>query len=128
MAVGEYHYRRQNIAGAKKSYTKALRIYYANPFRLENTGLSPSIINIMEQRMKNMTTVNFKPLHFPLTNDVLHRLHETYVPDMSFESFLEWRRKHNVTDEFTINKHLLRNRQQVVSEREAALKKRKHQN
>ncbi len=127
MAVGEYHYRRGNIAGAGKSYRKALRIYNDHPFPLEQAGLEPRLINILCQRTEDIATMEFKPLHFPLTGEMLHSLHETYLPNLSFEDFLDRCSTHYVKDEFTINKHLLRDRQQVVSEREAALKKRKHQ-
>ncbi|WP_411844369.1 DUF309 domain-containing protein [Salinicoccus sp. HZC-1] len=126
MAVGEYHYRRQNVAGAKKSYSKALKIYEDNPFSLENLGMEESLISAMISRMENMSSAKFKPLHFPLTRHILRRLHETYIHVLSYDGFLNWIREHQVTDEFIINKHLLRDRSQVVQEREAALKKRKH--
>ncbi|AKG74059.1 DUF309 domain-containing protein [Salinicoccus halodurans] len=128
MAVGEYHYRRQNTAGAKKSYRKALKIYDENPFSLEKAGMDSSLIDVMGERIKNMSSVKFKPLHFPLTDEMLHSLHEAYLPHLPYDDFLIWCRNQKVSDEFTVNKHLLRDREHVVMEREAALKKRKHQN
>ncbi|WP_017548912.1 DUF309 domain-containing protein [Salinicoccus carnicancri] len=127
MAVGEYHYRRGNIAGAVKSYQKALTIFDRRPFVLEKGGLEPSIISIMEGRLSDMHDVPFSPLEFPLTQTILIELNSTYMPAMPYESFLKWRKKRHVTDEFTVNKHLMRDRRQVEADRKAALKKRKHQ-
>ena len=127
MAVGEYHYRRGNIAGAVKSYRKALSIFDRRPFALEKGGLEPSIISIMESRLADMHDVRFSPLEFPLTQNILMELNSTYLPGMPYESFLKWRKMRHVTDEFTVNKHRMRDRRQVESDREAALKKRKHQ-
>jgi len=127
MAVGEYHYRRGNIAGAVKSYRKALSIFASRPFRLEEGGLEPSIISVMERRLANMHDVRFSPLEFPLTQNTLMKLNSTYLPEMPYESFLEWRKVRHVTDEFTVNKHRMRDRHQIESDRKATLKKRKHQ-
>lgn len=127
MAVGEYHYRRKNVAGAIKSYRKALKIYHDKPFSLENAGLAGTLIYIMKLRLEAMPAVEFKPLDFPLTNHMLKKLHETYMYDLSYEDFLDQVRKHHATDEFIVHKHLRRDRSQVLTDREAALKKRKHQ-
>src|SRR5699024_10080716 len=106
---------------------KALSIFDRRPFPLEKGGLEPSIISIMERRLADMHDVRFSPLEFPLTQNILIGLNSTYLPAMSYKSFLKWKKIRHVTDEFTVNKHHMIDRSQDESDRQTALKKRKHQ-
>src|SRR5699024_10385310 len=61
MAVGEYHYIRGNIDSDVKSYRKALSIFASRSIRLEEWGLEPSVISVMERRIANMHDLRFSP-------------------------------------------------------------------
>ncbi|MCG1009067.1 DUF309 domain-containing protein [Salinicoccus sp. ID82-1] len=127
LATGEYHYRRQNITGAVKSYGRALRLYRENDYDLASLGVTDDLIGMMHRRLARMPDAAFTPMPFPLTDRMWRALHQEYAGGMTYEAFRKDLEYRFVSDEAIVHKHRLRDRSDVIREREAAIKKRKHQ-
>ncbi|MBY8908409.1 DUF309 domain-containing protein [Salinicoccus roseus] len=128
LATGEYHYRRGNINGAVRAYRRALKLHEENTYDLTALGMGEELVEMMIARMENMEDMPFHPLAYPLTEDMWQALHEHggYGPSPDIEAFKRWTRDRVVQDEEIVYKHRLRDRTEVLLEREAAIKKRKH--
>lgn len=126
LATGEYHYRRANINGARRSYRRALKLHEENMYDLAALGMEDALIGMMVQRMDDMETEPFRPLPFPLTEDMWLALHRHCGDPLDIEAFKRWARARFVRDAPIVSKHRLRDRTDVILEREAAIKKRKH--
>lgn len=122
VAVALYHQRRSNFSGAMKMMTSALRILQAQPAKLTSLGLHfESFVALLQQRLEEIKEQQaYSSFDLPLTENVLQhcrsycQLHD-----------LEWCSNHNITNEFLIHKHTLRDRSAVIQEREQSKQKKK---
>lgn len=126
LATGEYHYRQNNIAGSVRSYERALRLYDENQYDLRALGMKDELIDMMHRRLSRMPIDSFTPPVFPLADWIWQRLHGHYGRNMTYEAFRKASVDRFVYDEAVVYKHRLRDRSEVIREREAAIKKRKH--
>ncbi|MFC3418168.1 DUF309 domain-containing protein [Salinicoccus hispanicus] len=126
LATGEYHYRRGNIPGAVKSYERALLLYHENEYDLGALGMTVDLIDMMHERLSRMPHDAFTPMQFPLTDHIWQALHREHAGGMTYEAFRKDSEDRFVSDAAVVCKHRLRDRSDVIREREAAIKKRKH--
>ncbi|GAB3072006.1 DUF309 domain-containing protein [Salinicoccus sesuvii] len=126
LATGEYHYRRNNSIGAKRSYKRALSLYYENRYDLQAFGMEDALIDLMRARLSRMSTSAFIPASFPLTEPTWAALHASYGNGITIDAFRKKSEKRFIQDPAVVHKHRLRDRSGVIREREAAIKKRKH--
>ncbi|SDK53175.1 DUF309 domain-containing protein [Lacicoccus qingdaonensis] len=126
VSTAEYHYRRNNLYGAKKIYNRAVDRLNSRPIDYNEYGLKSTIKNIIGNRLHNIDYVNFKPLQLPLTDDMYRKLHSFAMPDVSYEEFLEYIKNLHKTSIMLVEKHRLRDRSEIINVRNAnRLKKRR---
>ncbi len=119
VSTAEYHYRRNNLYGARKIYKRAVDRLNTRPFEYNEYGLKSEIKSLIENRLHNIGYVNFKPLQLPLTDAMCKELHSFAVPHVSYEEFLEYIRTLHKTSIMLVEKHRLRDRSEIISVRNA---------
>lgn len=124
VATAEYHYRRGNTVGAKRSYIRALNLYQAHSFNLNSIGLKESFIDLIIQRIDDIDVTPFKPLLYPITDTVFNALFEASDFDSSAK-FDKYLKSIHVTDIKTVDRHRLRDRSDVIEDRLQALNRKK---
>ena len=125
VSTAEYHYRRNNLYGARKIYKRAVDRLNTRPFEYNEYGLKSEIKSLIEGRLHNIDYVNFKPLQLPLTKDMYRSLHYFAMPDVSLEEFFTYIEKLHKTNIMLVEKHRLRDRSEIINVRNAQrLKKR----
>lgn len=126
IAVAEYHYRRGNKTGAERSYDRAIALYEMHDYDLFPLGMKDDLVEMIRERRRSISTTPFIPMPFPLTEEVWAHLHALRDPLTPIGTFQKNIMNIFVQDEAIVFKHRLRDRSGVISDREAAIKKRKH--
>lgn len=119
LSTAEYHYRRDNLYGAKKIYDRAVKRLNSTPIDYKKYGLKSEIKSLIEGRLHNIDYVNFKPLQLPLTNDMYRSLHSFAMPDVSFEEFFSYIKSLHKKNIMLVEKHRLRDRSEIINVRNA---------
>ncbi|WP_281887110.1 DUF309 domain-containing protein [Paenibacillus sp. YYML68] len=119
VAVASYHERRGNKAGAVKMFRSALsRLQTANlgPLGLDTEALK----QLLESRLEGLTSIGiqaateaFQDLNLPLVDDALLRQCQLHLDDIA-----RWGRSSDHSDSYLLNKHTLRDRSEVIEERQ----------
>jgi uncharacterized protein len=116
IAVGLYHQRRQNFPGAVKMLESAYLNLAENPQKLESLGLAASetlkLINHHVQRAKRKEA--YVSINLPVQDPELLAACQTLCKEKN----VTWGIRSNMKDHYLLNKHTLRNRDDVISERE----------
>lgn len=120
VATAEYHYRRGNTVGAKRSYIRALNLYQTHSFNLNSIGLKDSFIDLIIQRIDAIDVSPFNPLLYPITDTVFNALFEAsdFASSAEFDRYIK---TIHVTGTEIVHKHKLRDRTDVIEERLRAL-------
>lgn len=119
VSTAEYHYRRGNLYGAQKIYNRAVKRLNISPIDYKKYGLKSEMKTLIENRLHNISYVNFKPLQLPLTKDMYQSLHSFAMPDVSFEYFLDYIKSLHKTSIMLVEKHRLRDRREIIDVRNA---------
>ncbi|KGA98572.1 hypothetical protein AJ85_21715 [Alkalihalobacillus alcalophilus ATCC 27647 = CGMCC 1.3604] len=118
LSVGLYHERRGNILGADKMLSRAATIFTNNQPALERLSINPELlIKTVEERISQLPNHKnhpFEPIQLPLLDHSLLSKMEKRRGELK----LEWQKDGTVPDPFIINKHRLRDRSEVIEERE----------
>lgn len=117
LSTAEYHYRRDNLYGARKIYSRAVKRLNSTPIDYKKYGLKSEIKSLIEGRLHNIDHVNFKPLQLPLTNDMYQSLHSFAMPEVSFEEFLSYIKSLHKNNIMLVEKHRLRDRSEIINVR-----------
>jgi uncharacterized protein len=120
IAVGLYHQRRGNLSGAEKMLGNALKLIQQHPQEITELGLDASALTtLLETRLSDMKQgMPYDSLDLPMkAPDLL----EAYKCTCS-EHNLPQSRTSDMKNSFLLNKHTLRDRQDVVEERMRQLK------
>ncbi|KAB2338376.1 DUF309 domain-containing protein [Cytobacillus depressus] len=122
-AVSNYHQRRGNISGAKRTLTKAIYILQMNERHLADLGLDgEKLISDLEIRLQYLTKGRvYSSYNFPIID---HSLISLCKKKCTQEEFI-WCGNSDLKNQEIIHRHLLRDRSQVIQERNIALKNRK---
>lgn len=125
VSTGEYHYRRGNFKGALKCYNKARRLLELHAYRAEDIGMTDELPKFLESRFESIQDeAAFTPPRFPLNSnmrEILRAMHDVEMSDLEFDDYLK---RHLITDESIIHKHLTRDRSAVIAARDKARRER----
>lgn len=122
LAVGHYHERRGNLAGASKMYTQALN--KLNRESLSQLGLDGNHIMMeLANRLHQLTqgSLPYVDMNLNLIDPELMRLCELAC----MERGLQWGTASRLDDEALIHRHTLRDRSEVIAARIAAAESKK---
>lgn len=123
LAVSTYHHRRGNFAGAKKTLDKAAKILTNEKKQCEALAIDHAkLIDILTtQRNALLTEKPYKSFNLPITDNALIDKCKKECEQLE----IDWGKESNLRDKNLINKHSVRDRSEVIIERERALKKKK---
>lgn len=114
LAVGLYHQRRQNYAGAEKMLLSSQRILKVHELELAKLGLKPKpllqligeLITAVQQNLP------YQSVSLPLEEELKHKCEKRCQ-----EEGLIWCAQSDLTDQALIDRHKLRDRTEVIQER-----------
>lgn len=121
IAVSLYHHRRGNFTGAKKMLDSAIQILKANPDNLAVLGLSYDELLACLQKRKDAIDRNqaYHSLDLPIAD---HKLRER-CQNLSVERGLVFGSPSDLTNVYLCNKHMQRDRSDVIEKRAEELEK-----
>ncbi|MDP4083810.1 MAG: DUF309 domain-containing protein [Bacillota bacterium] len=118
LAVSNYHHRRDNFEGAKKTLKKAIYLFQLNKSKISELGLdSTSLFQIItSQLIRIEKRLPYESYEFPfadpsLLNDCIN---------ICKQHGLTWGMPSNLSNLQLVHRHLLRDRSNVIQERENA--------
>ncbi|WP_034645652.1 DUF309 domain-containing protein [Bacillus methanolicus] len=118
MAVANYHHRRNNFSGACRTLEKSLKIFKKKKNELSQLGIdSGKLITILSKHLENIKSKKtYRSYNLPIVDELLQA---ACVKECNRKGFI-WCKSSDLTNEFLINRHLLRDRSSVIKEREIA--------
>lgn len=119
LAVSSYHHRRGNLAGAKKTAKKALTIFNQKKTILSMFGIEgPLLLSILEERLKMLEEgVPYKSFNLPLLDPILIKECSSFCEEMGET----WGKESQMDHEQIIHRHLLRDRTDIIHERQMSM-------
>lgn len=123
VAVSLYHYRRENRAGAEKMMKSALSILQTEQAKVSALGLDATkLITLLQEQLHAIKHRHpFAPLFLPFADSKL----EGICIQLCTEQNMKWQDPLLPESEYIIHKHMLRDRTDVIEERNEQLQKRK---
>ncbi|WP_342715627.1 DUF309 domain-containing protein [Bacillus paramycoides] len=123
IAVSLYHQRRSNWNGAEKMMKSAITILEKNNEPLLHLGINQTqLLSLLKDRLQSIQKEEgFTPLFLPLSDTAL----EKHCMELCQKQNLPWKDVNATSNEFIIHKHTLRDRTEVIAERNEQLQKRK---
>lgn len=119
VAVSTYHHRRGNFNGAKRTLEKALKIFETPA----NLGLDTKQLNnlLLERLSLIDTETAYTSFELPICDPALLEV----CKKSSVSAGLVWGQGSDITNTSLIHRHKLRDRTDVIRERDQSLKRRK---
>ncbi|WP_078553178.1 DUF309 domain-containing protein [Bacillus alkalicellulosilyticus] len=116
VAVGMYHYRRSNYSGASKMIRSAIQTIEEYNEDITQLGIEvPSFLTELTKVQDNIDTKQpYKDINIPIHDEKLYQT----CADLCLNSGCQWGNPSNYNDEFLIHKHKLRDRSDVIEERD----------
>ncbi|MDT3493681.1 DUF309 domain-containing protein [Bacillus toyonensis] len=123
VAVSLYHQRRTNWNGATKMMKSAITILEKNSALLQRLGIDQAqLLPLLNERVQSIQKKeSFVPLFLPLSNTSLEKV----CMQLCQQQHLPWKDVNAAPSEYIIHKHTLRDRTEVITERNEQLQKRK---
>ncbi|MBE5104043.1 DUF309 domain-containing protein [Bacillus thuringiensis] len=123
IAVSLYHQRRSNWNGAEKMMKSAITILEKKSTPLRQLGINQTkLIFLLNERLRSIhKKESFVPLFLPLSDASL----EQHCMQLCQKQNLPWKDVNAAPSEYIIHKHTLRDRTEVIIERNKQLQKRK---
>ncbi|MCY8174036.1 DUF309 domain-containing protein [Bacillus inaquosorum] len=123
LAVALYHHRRKNTAGAKRLMANSIRILQAEKQAVECLGLDHSrLLELMQSVYEQIEMgSSYKSIMLPIKDE---KLEEACRVECKKKEYT-WGQPSTLTDTFLIDKHRLRDRTDVILEREKEIERRK---
>ncbi|MFB5661592.1 DUF309 domain-containing protein [Alteribacillus sp. HJP-4] len=117
LAVALYHERRQNIVGAERMMNRAEKIISEEkePLKALAIDVEKLLLLIQQRKLDIHRGVRYQDINIPLTDSDL----VTLCCRKSVELGAAWRSESDLSNSFLIHRHILRDRTDVVEEREA---------
>lgn len=125
VAVGLYHQRRRNFAGALRMMTNAIELLENDQQAVRNLGLqSELLLKQLEKRKKEIeNNQDYYSFDLPICDEKLL----AYCQQLCLDSKILWGQTSDLSNEYLIHKHMKRNRTDVIEERRQQLERRKNQ-
>ena len=122
LAVGMYHYRRNNFSGALRTLQKANQILSQYPKEVEHLGIdSKGLLSLLQNSIhKVQNTEPYTSPIMPIKDPELIRACQAICNEYGYT----WNCKSNLSDSLLVNRHSTRDRTEVIQERSNQLKKR----
>ncbi|MDF0726162.1 DUF309 domain-containing protein [Cytobacillus sp. S13-E01] len=116
LAVGLYHQRRGNFKGAYRMMNNAIDIIKKERDSLTKLGLDyEELLSIVLKRVNEIQNqVPYKSFTLPISDK---KLLSTCIESCETKG-LTWGIDSDITDHYLVNKHMLRDRSEVINERE----------
>ncbi|GAB6430054.1 MULTISPECIES: DUF309 domain-containing protein [Bacillus] len=123
IAVSLYHQRRSNWNGAEKMMKSAITILEKNSTPLLRLGINATqLLVLLKDRLQSIQKEeHFTSLFLPLTDTAL----EKHCMELCQKQNLPWKDVNTTCSDYIIHKHTLRDRTEVITERNEQLQKRK---
>lgn len=125
LAVGMYHYRRGKLAGALKMLQGSYRILQQEQTALSHLGMdTEQLFELISQTIDNVNShVPYTSITLPLCDpQLLHTCQEECQ-----QRRMPFGHPSNLSNTYLVNKHTLRDRSDVISERQNQLQLKKSQ-
>ncbi|MBY0096495.1 DUF309 domain-containing protein [Mesobacillus maritimus] len=124
LAVSSYHYRRGNFSGALRTHNKSAAILTSQPQKCTQLGINYSeLIKLMEERKaKIISRQPYRSIDLPVDDQVLMKQCLSECEKLK----LHWGKGSNTLDKTLVDKHLMRDRSDVILERERAIEEREN--
>ncbi|MED1919240.1 DUF309 domain-containing protein [Bacillus thuringiensis] len=121
ISVALYHQRRGNQSGAIKMLTSAISLVKRHHLDIQKLGLdSDSLASLLEERLTEMQTGQpYRSLSLPMSDT----LKQAYQKACTMQNHPE-HRDSDMQDAYLLNKHTLRDRSDVLAERQHQLQRR----
>ncbi|WP_141433419.1 DUF309 domain-containing protein [Bacillus sp. 03113] len=123
LSVSNYHYRRNNKIGAKKTLQKALSIFIKQKHQINDLGIdSEVLLEQLKQRLKNIEANEpYQSINLPIYDQLLiHRCRS-----LCDRLQIRWQQVSDLSNMDIVHRHLRRDRSLVIQERADALKARR---
>ncbi|PLS01787.1 DUF309 domain-containing protein [Neobacillus cucumis] len=123
LAVSNYHHRRSNFIGAKRTIEKAITIFKNQSECLTQLGIeSQSLFALLKERLSIISNKQeYVSFNLPINDHVLLELGRRYCEMHG----LVWGKDSDLFNVHLVNRHSLRDRTSVIEERAQSLKLRK---
>lgn len=121
LAVARYHHRRENFSGAHKMLQKAQHNFQTHPEELRQLGMdSATLYHQISQMLAQVKQhKSYVSMNLPLTSADLIQQCRSRCRELK----LSWGNSSIVMDAALIHRHAIRDRSQVIYERNKALRK-----
>ncbi|WP_243386458.1 DUF309 domain-containing protein [Bacillus kexueae] len=121
-AVAQYHYRRNNLNGATKMLQNCIRLFAKYEDDVTALGIDYNNLHILLQNQ--LTAINeglpYRSIQLPIQDARLLTACQTYAQKRGEN----WGKESDLSNEFILHKHKLRDRSEVIAERERQKMKR----
>lgn len=123
LSVGFYHWRRKNNPGALKCLSNSRQILQENQWELFNLGIDyQKLLPLLSDIIKDVESkAEYYDINIPINVPILMR----QCRDKCELLGLNWGEKSDFTNDYLINKHKLRDRSEIIQERNEQLAKNK---
>jgi uncharacterized protein len=119
LAVANYHHRRNNFPGAIRTLEKAIAILNSHKGKIGKLGITETeLLSILNYHLGMLKGNNpYQSYSLPITENVLIN----QCLSINENAKLNWGNKSNLSDESLIHRHKLRDRSDVIKERQNAI-------
>ncbi|MEW9500263.1 DUF309 domain-containing protein [Jeotgalibacillus marinus] len=122
LAVALYHYRRNNLTGALRTVEKAIPKFRLHEQDLPEFGINKKLFLDRMQSLQAAIKSNtpYSSIHLPIEDEALEHICIEKCTDKGFG----WRTCSDLSNEMIVERHRLRDRQDIIALRQQELKKR----
>ncbi|HZG60359.1 MAG TPA: DUF309 domain-containing protein [Anoxybacillus sp.] len=116
IAVALYHHRRQNWKGAERMMQKALLLTHQEQEAVEKLGLDfPKLMQQLKKRLRDIEhRLPYESMNLPIKDATLFEMCQNLCKQLQ----LQWGKESDLSNEYLLHKHKLRDRTDVIEERE----------
>ncbi|WP_079476631.1 DUF309 domain-containing protein [Marinococcus halophilus] len=118
IAVGLYHERRGNLTGASKCLRNAFSILEPLPLRLQELGLDAERLALRIQKQLDHLGEPYQDMNLPIMDSGL----EAQCQRLCEQKNMRWLQASPLEDTDLVHKHVLRDRSDIVHERDKQLR------